>query len=111
MRKAAVCFLALFAALHASGADKVVGGPYVVNVGPRSATVMWVVETSQASLGTAPGKADNTGRSFTMRRAYEMEAARRVGPERARAPFSLGLAMSTYVAVFGLVLVLSFAMD
>jgi hypothetical protein len=30
--------------------EKVVGGPYVVNVGPRSATVMWVVQTGEASL-------------------------------------------------------------
>jgi acid phosphatase type 7 len=40
--------------------EKVVGGPYVVNVGPRSATVMWVVQTGEASLGTEPNKADKT---------------------------------------------------
>jgi acid phosphatase type 7 len=50
MRKTTAYFLALFAALHASGADKVVGGPYVVNVRQTSATVMWVVETSQGTL-------------------------------------------------------------
>ncbi|MEP6915189.1 MAG: metallophosphoesterase [Acidobacteriota bacterium] len=33
----------------------VVGGPYAVNVRPRSATVMWVVQTGQASLGTELG--------------------------------------------------------
>ena len=40
--------------------EKVVGGPYVVNVGPRSATVMWVVQTGEASLGIEPNKADKT---------------------------------------------------
>ena len=35
---------------------KVVGGPYAVNVGPRSATIMWVVESGQASVGLAPDK-------------------------------------------------------
>jgi hypothetical protein len=33
---------------------KVVGGPYTVNAGPRSATVTWVVETGQASVGASP---------------------------------------------------------
>jgi 3',5'-cyclic AMP phosphodiesterase CpdA len=35
-------------------ADELVGGPLVVNVGPRSATVTWVVRTSEARLGTEP---------------------------------------------------------
>src|ERR1700722_6626188 len=41
-------------------AGKVVGGPYAVNVGPRSATVMWVVESGQASVGLAPDKMSQT---------------------------------------------------
>ncbi|MGD0498244.1 MAG: metallophosphoesterase [Bryobacteraceae bacterium] len=40
--------------------ERVVGGPYAVNVGPRTATVMWVVESGEASLGSAPGKKDKT---------------------------------------------------
>jgi acid phosphatase type 7 len=36
--------------------EKVIGGPYVVNVGPRSARVMWVVQTGEASVGAEPGK-------------------------------------------------------
>jgi acid phosphatase type 7 len=40
--------------------EKVIGGPYVVNVGQHSATVMWVVESSQVSLGAEPGKMDRT---------------------------------------------------
>ena len=40
--------------------EKVVGGPYVVNVGPQSATVMWVVQTGGVSLGSAPWKMDIT---------------------------------------------------
>ena len=41
---------------QSSPSEKVVGGPYVVNVGPRSATVMWVVQTGEASLSTEPDK-------------------------------------------------------
>jgi 3',5'-cyclic AMP phosphodiesterase CpdA len=41
-----------------NGQDKLAGGPYVVNVGPRSATVVWLVETGQVTLGTAPGGTD-----------------------------------------------------
>lgn len=41
----------------AAPAGKVVGGPYAVNVGPRSATLMWVVESGQASVGLAPDQA------------------------------------------------------
>jgi len=45
-------------ALHGATPEKVIGGPYVVNVGPRSATVMWVVQTGEVSLGTAPDKTE-----------------------------------------------------
>jgi 3',5'-cyclic AMP phosphodiesterase CpdA len=38
--------------------EKVIGGPYVVNAGQRSATVVWVVQTGQVSVGTEPGKPD-----------------------------------------------------
>jgi Calcineurin-like phosphoesterase len=38
-----------------SSGEKVAGGPYVVNVGPRSATLMWLVQTGEASVGTEPG--------------------------------------------------------
>lgn len=41
-----------------AAAEKVIGGPYVVNVGQRSATVMWVVQTGQVSVGAEPGKLD-----------------------------------------------------
>ena len=37
---------------------EVVGGPYVVNDAPRSATVMWVVQTGQASISTEPGQVE-----------------------------------------------------
>ena len=36
--------------LAAAAADKIVGEPYVVNVGPRAATVAWVVESGEVSL-------------------------------------------------------------
>ena len=45
-------------AVCATAQDKVVGGPYAVNVGERSATVVWVVQSGQVSAGTQPGQAD-----------------------------------------------------
>jgi hypothetical protein len=48
----------LLAAAHAD--DKLVGGPYAVNVGQRSATVVWIVQTTTATLGSQPGKADKS---------------------------------------------------
>jgi hypothetical protein len=44
---------------QAAPAEKVVGGPYAVNVGPRSATIMWVVQSGQASVGLAQDKMSN----------------------------------------------------
>jgi acid phosphatase type 7 len=55
VRLATLC--TAFIAVHASAEDKLVGGPYTVNVGPRSATLAWVVETGQVTLhgdGTKP---------------------------------------------------------
>jgi 3',5'-cyclic AMP phosphodiesterase CpdA len=40
--------------------DKIVGGPYAVNVTRTSATIAWIVQTAQASLGLAPDKLDKT---------------------------------------------------
>lgn len=39
-------------------AETLAGGPAAVNVGPRQATITWVVQTSEAGLGLAPGKLD-----------------------------------------------------
>ncbi len=44
------------ATAQAADAGKVVGGPYAVNVGPRSATIMWVVESGESSFGLALDK-------------------------------------------------------
>jgi len=44
-----VCGL-VCAVLTVSAADKVVGGPFAVNVSGRSATVVWIVETAEASI-------------------------------------------------------------
>jgi acid phosphatase type 7 len=60
MKKPVTLILCLLAATPLIADEKLVGGPYVVNVGQRSATVAWVVETGQVSLGTAPGKAEKT---------------------------------------------------
>jgi len=43
-----------------AGEEKVIGGPYTVNVGPRTATVMWVVQTAKLSIGTDRGKLDKS---------------------------------------------------
>jgi acid phosphatase type 7 len=48
-----VCGL-LSTALVVQAADKVVGGPFAVNVSGRSATVVWIVETGEAAI-TAQG--------------------------------------------------------
>ena len=40
--------------------EKLSADPYVVNAAPRSATVMWIVQTGQASIGTEPGKMEKT---------------------------------------------------
>jgi hypothetical protein len=57
MRKAILFFATT---ILAQGADKIIGGPYVVNVTPRSATVAWVVQTGEVTIGAAPDKVDKT---------------------------------------------------
>jgi hypothetical protein len=54
-------------ALHAE--DKLVGGPYAINVGPRSATVVWIVESGRASIGSKP---DRTEQSSPVLRAEKV---------------------------------------
>ncbi len=68
MRKWAALFVLLVSGLGRAE-DKLVGGPYVVNVGPRSATVMWLVETGGVSLGTAPGKSEKTAAALHSEKA------------------------------------------
>jgi 3',5'-cyclic AMP phosphodiesterase CpdA len=50
--------------------EKVIGGPYVVNAGPKSATLMWVVQTGQALVGTQP---DTVEHSVPALRAEKVE--------------------------------------
>ena len=47
-----------WAAAQQPGVERIVGGPYAVNVGATSATVIWIVQTGEVSLGTQPGKVD-----------------------------------------------------
>jgi hypothetical protein len=48
--------LALLVALvPAVAADRIAGGPFVVNVGPRSATIVWVVQTDALTLTPPSG--------------------------------------------------------
>jgi hypothetical protein len=56
---ALICAL-LGASLQLFAAEKMVGGPFVVNVGPRSATLVWIVGAGEATLGIEPGKAEKT---------------------------------------------------
>jgi len=60
MKSVALLCALLAANLHVPAAEKLAGGPFVVNVGPRSATLVWIVGTGEATLGTEPGKADKT---------------------------------------------------
>jgi len=60
MRLIAFLCALLGASLQLQSAEKVVGGPFVVHAGARSATVVWILETGEATLGTAPGKADQS---------------------------------------------------
>jgi predicted phosphodiesterase len=57
-----IAFLALWLAIVAPATpqEKLAGGPYTVNAGPRQATVMWVVERGQASIAAAGSKLNKT---------------------------------------------------
>jgi 3',5'-cyclic AMP phosphodiesterase CpdA len=50
--------LLLAAAPCLVAADTLVGGPYVIHVSPKSATVAWVVQSSEVKLGSKPGQLD-----------------------------------------------------
>lgn len=56
MRKALLILVALCATSTLVAQDKLAGGPFVVNAGPRSATVVWISEAGRATLGTSPDK-------------------------------------------------------
>jgi len=47
-------------AAQQSGTGQIVGGPYVVGVSARAATVMWVVQGGEATVGLAPDKMDKS---------------------------------------------------
>jgi len=61
MRNALLLLTALSAASCLNAQTKLAGGPFVVNAGQHSATVVWILETGRASLGTAPDKLETTG--------------------------------------------------
>jgi hypothetical protein len=64
MRKIAILMIALFvvsvAWTQSLPTEEIVGGPYVVNVRQRSATVMWIVKSGQMTVGTMPDKLGTT---------------------------------------------------
>jgi acid phosphatase type 7 len=62
--------VAAFGPAQTSSGGKVVGGPYVVNVTPHSATVMWLVESGRSVL--RPEKMPLTG--LTPGKKYDYEA-------------------------------------
>lgn len=47
---------ALLIAFAAQAAETLVGGPYVVNITTRSATICWLTQTGEVKLGSAPGE-------------------------------------------------------
>jgi hypothetical protein len=58
MHTRAASILLLSTAIILQAADKPVGGPYVINVTSKSATVVYLVQREEASLGTDPEKMD-----------------------------------------------------
>jgi predicted phosphodiesterase len=62
--KTTILAAAIFLTQSGMGADRLVGGPYVVNTGARSATVMWIVERGVATLGTSADKLDRKAPSL-----------------------------------------------
>ncbi|QOY90384.1 metallophosphoesterase family protein [Paludibaculum fermentans] len=49
-------------------AQEVVGGPAVVNLGPRTATVIWLVSDSQSTLGESPSGLSLSARTVQVRK-------------------------------------------
>jgi predicted phosphodiesterase len=49
-------------------AEEVVAGPIVVNVGPRTATVVWVVNEGQSTMGESPTDQKLTAQSLRVRK-------------------------------------------
>jgi hypothetical protein len=61
VKSIALIFCALLGAgLQAWAAEKLIGGPFVVHAGSKSATVAWIVEAGETTLGTEPGKLDKS---------------------------------------------------
>src|SRR5579864_5877923 len=60
LRYITVTSLLVLSGLPARSADKLVGGPFVVHAGPRTATVVWVMESGAAVVGREPGKTDKS---------------------------------------------------
>ena len=58
MRIRLISALCLAVCVVVQAADKMVGGPYVINVSQKTATVAWLVQTDEAKLGTAPDLLD-----------------------------------------------------
>lgn len=52
----AIAILAMAGILPVWAAERIAGGPFVVNVGPRTATIVWVVQTDSLTLTTAGAK-------------------------------------------------------
>jgi 3',5'-cyclic AMP phosphodiesterase CpdA len=69
MKKTILLLLAaLWAMPHGGAEEKLAGGPYVVNAGERSATVGWIVETGQATVGLEPGEIEESGPVLSARK-------------------------------------------
>src|SRR5215470_11691352 len=67
--KTLLCALAACAApLIGMAGEEVVAGPYTVNVGPRTATVVWLVSDAQSTLGESPTDPKMTAQSVQVRK-------------------------------------------
>src|SRR4051812_30462428 len=55
-----VVLAALLSTALVAGEDKLVGGPYVVNPTPRSATIGWVVQTREVKVRSQSDKSERT---------------------------------------------------
>src|SRR5215475_13383810 len=98
--------LLLWATLGLAAAPKIVGGPVAVNVGPRTATIVWVVQTDELTLHPPSGPAKKSP-SFHVERTtltglqpntrYEYEAGGEGGMKGSfkTAPLAPGTATGT----------------
>ena len=68
MKRMLVALALCAAPILCRGADEVVGGPIVVNVSARTATVVWLVNEAQSTMGESPTDQKLTSQSLRARK-------------------------------------------